>query len=198
MITTYAELQTAVGNWLNRTNLTDRIPEFIQLAEARFRRKLDDLDQDASATITLTNGVGSLPADFGAMKSVEDSTIGRVEYVSPSQFADYLDTSSDPAVVFTIIGSEIKTLPAGSGSLDVVYKLGLPSLSDTNTTNWLLDRAPDVYLFGALLQAEFFGWNDERLPLIKSAHDEMLGELNVDAERRRYGPAPLAPRIGRT
>jgi len=36
----YSELNTAVANWLNRDDLTDRIPEFIVLAEARFNRVL--------------------------------------------------------------------------------------------------------------------------------------------------------------
>ena len=39
-IGTYAELQTAVANWLDRDDLTARIPEFITLAEARFNRLL--------------------------------------------------------------------------------------------------------------------------------------------------------------
>ena len=37
-ITTFSELKTAVANWLDRSDLTDRIPEFIALAEARHRR----------------------------------------------------------------------------------------------------------------------------------------------------------------
>ena len=39
-IGTFAELKTATANWLDRSDLTDRIPEFIALAEARFNRVL--------------------------------------------------------------------------------------------------------------------------------------------------------------
>ena len=39
-IGTYSELQTAVANWLDRDDLTDRIQEFIALAEARMNRIL--------------------------------------------------------------------------------------------------------------------------------------------------------------
>ena len=39
-IGTYAELKTAVANWLDRDDLTDRIPEFIALAEAKMNRNL--------------------------------------------------------------------------------------------------------------------------------------------------------------
>ena len=39
-ISTFAELSTAAANWLDRSDLTDRIPEFIALAEARFNREI--------------------------------------------------------------------------------------------------------------------------------------------------------------
>ena len=39
-ISTYVELQTAVANWLDRDDMSARIPEFIALTEARFNRIL--------------------------------------------------------------------------------------------------------------------------------------------------------------
>ncbi len=49
-ISTYAELQTAVGNWLNRADLTARIPEFIELFEARVKRDLRVRQMEKRAT----------------------------------------------------------------------------------------------------------------------------------------------------
>lgn len=40
MITNYADLQAAIANWLARADLTDQIPTFIALAEARLNRDL--------------------------------------------------------------------------------------------------------------------------------------------------------------
>jgi hypothetical protein len=197
VITSYSELQTAVGNWLQRAHLNARIPEFIELAEARFRRKLNDVEQETVTQITLVSGSASLPANFGGLIAVRDIATGRLSQVSPSQFDAYEITSGDP-VVFAIVGDTLKAMPQNAATLELTYKLGLPSLSNSVTTNWLLTRAPDLYLFSTLLQAEFFGWNDERLPLIKAAADEMISELVTDSERRKYGPAPLAPRVNRT
>ncbi len=39
-LTTYNELKTSVGDWLNRTDLTTVIPDFIALAEAQIERQL--------------------------------------------------------------------------------------------------------------------------------------------------------------
>ena len=51
-IGTYAELQTAVANWLDRGDLTDRIQEFIDLAEARINRNLRLRLMETTATGT--------------------------------------------------------------------------------------------------------------------------------------------------
>ena len=40
-IGTFAELKTAIANWLDRDDLTARVPEFIALSEARINRALD-------------------------------------------------------------------------------------------------------------------------------------------------------------
>ncbi len=39
-LSTYAELKTSIGDWLNRADLTAVIPDFISLAEAQVERTL--------------------------------------------------------------------------------------------------------------------------------------------------------------
>ena len=65
-IGTYAELQTAVANWLDRGDPTDRIVEFIDLAEARMNRNLRLRLMETTATGTLTAGTREydLPTDY--------------------------------------------------------------------------------------------------------------------------------------
>ena len=65
-ITNYTELKTAVANFLARSDLTDRIPEFIALAEARLSRELESRSQEkrANATLTANDEFVALPTDF--------------------------------------------------------------------------------------------------------------------------------------
>jgi hypothetical protein len=179
VISDYATLQAAIGNWLNRADLSARIPEFIVLAEARLNRKLEDVEQDTIVSVTITDGVGTLPSDFGGLIAIDG------------------DFNDDP-IIYNIAGGQIQTDPAVTGPVTLEYRKAIPALADDNATNWLLDRAPDIYLYASLLQAEFFGWNDERLPTIKSGLDEAIAELMIDSEKRRWGRAPVAPQIGRT
>lgn len=61
LVTTYATLQTAIADWLNRSDLTAVIPNFIQNAEQRLKRdprvRNPDIAVQAVATITFTGNV---------------------------------------------------------------------------------------------------------------------------------------------
>jgi hypothetical protein len=65
-IVDFASLQAAVADWLNRTDLTARIPDFIGLAEVRMMRKLRMRLLEADATTTAPPGARliSLPTDY--------------------------------------------------------------------------------------------------------------------------------------
>ncbi|HEX8418573.1 MAG TPA: hypothetical protein VF638_01015 [Sphingomonas sp.] len=193
---TRADLVAAVAGWLNRTDLAARIPEFIRLTEARMNRLLRDPSQIVTTTVSFTAGSGALPVDFGEMISLGQQG-SRLTQVTPGEFGTYRAQAGD-ARVYSVIGGNIVILPAGaSASLNIAYYRSISPLIVDGSTNWLLSRAPDIYLWGCLLQAELYGWNDERLPLLKTGWDEAIAELRIDGEQRRWGAAPLAPKIRR-
>ncbi len=85
----------------------------------------------------------------------------------------------------------ILTGPAYAGQISLVYRQGIPPLSDAQPTNWLLDKAPDLYLYAALLEAEPFLRNDGRVPLWKAALEEALGDLQSLDREARWGRARI-------
>lgn len=194
---TKADLATAIGAWLNRSDLTAQTSNFIRLAEVRLNRLLRDPDQLVTTTLAFSDGSADVPADFGQLVAF-GAEGSRLSQVTPGEFGTYRSQSGDPRV-YTVGAGVIRVLPStGSPSTPITYYRSIPALDEEADTNWLLERAPDLYLYGSLLQAEFFGWNDERLPLIKSAWDEAIAELRADGESRRWGAAPMAPKLGRT
>jgi len=195
-IRTYAELQTAAGNWLNRSDLTSRLPEFVALAESRFNRILNTPEMEAVATLSTTGESVALPADFWEARGAYLDSDPRVviEEVSLAYLRDrYSAQTTGQPQVYAVSGANLVLGPAPDTtySLKLTYKQTIPALSDSNTTNWLLTRHPDIYLYGTLLQAEAYGWNDERLGLWKAALDEAIAELQKAGQRKRYGAAPI-------
>jgi hypothetical protein len=82
--------------------------------------------------------------------------------------------------------------------MTMLYIRRIPPLTAAAPTNWLLTLAPDLYLYGCLMQANIYGWQDERVPGFKALYEEAIEELKRDGDNRRWGSAPLAPRLGRT
>lgn len=193
-IESYAGLLNAVALWLDRDDLTDRIPYFVRLAESRFRRLITRTEREA--TIALPS---KLPADFDSVRSLKANGPygGSMEQVSPAELDDRWGYDSDlPPRVYAILDGCFKVgpKPLKPYSATLVYNREIPHLSPSVQSNWLLEDHPDLYLFGALLQAEFYGWNDERLGLIKASVDETIEEVNMAGHRRRYGGGPLVMR----
>lgn len=183
----YSDLLSAVAAWLNRgSDLDSRIPDFIKLAEAEFNRKLRTIEMEARSTLTLTSDSHALPADFLGARSVAIENT-RLEYVPPSEAFDDTSTGGYPTR-YTIADGSIFFRPApSSGDVELAYYASIPALTVSNTTNWLMTRWPDLYLFATCAQAEFYVWNDPRVPLWKGRAEEIMDQINRQAFSERHG-----------
>lgn len=185
-LSTYANLLTAVASWLNRADLTATIPDFIRLAEAEFNRRLRTIEMEARVTATLTSDAVAVPADFMGLRSISIANTA-LEYVPPSEIFEDISTGGYPTR-YTVTDGQFFFRPApSSGDVDIDYYASIPALTVSNTTNWLMTKHPDLYLFATLAQAEFYGWNDDRLGLVKGRVDELIDQINAATHRERHG-----------
>ena len=197
-ITTYAELQTAVDNWLDRTDLSGRVTEFIALAEARIGRRLRVRGVEARDTSVTTDGSEyySLPSDFLEARNVQinSNPIKVLTYRTPEQLdAEYPGSEASIALHYTIIGTQIQLKPiqGAAQTLEIAYYKKLAALSDSNTTNWILTNAPDLLLYGSLMEAEAYLINDPRIQIWKGGFDEAMTEWNKQEDKGRFSGSHL-------
>lgn len=201
-ISTYSELQAAAANWLARDDLTLRIPEFITLAEAKFNRVLLHPKMETRDTLTVDTGAASpefldLPTDFQTMRSARLSGVAgkpRLEFMTQTQMDDFrysYDNVAGQPCYFSIVGDQMELAPTPGEDYDVevVYRANIPALA-SNSTNWLLTMAPDLYLYGALLEASPYIQNDERLGVWASAVSTVIDQLNIHGERQSFNSGP--------
>lgn len=196
-LTSYDGLTLSVQRWLERDDLVERIPDFVRLAEARFRDVLVMPDMEARVSLTPAPIV-ALPVDFDSIRALGIPGYPAMDQLSPADFYALRNgVGGTPPLgqptKFVIDAGNFAFWPTPDKTYTakLTYRANIPGLSLVNQSNWLLMRRPDLYLFGTLLHAEFYGWNDARLPLIKDAVDEMLGETMMAGVRRRYGSGPL-------
>lgn len=188
-LTTYAELKTSIGDWLNRTDLTSAIPDFISLAEAQIERNLRTRQMLSRSTATIDTEYAAVPSDFLETKSFKLNT----NPPTPLQFEtiDSLDslsviyrTATTPAY-FSVVGGQFRFLPVPDTSYtgELAYYAKLSKLSSTNTTNWLLTAAPDIYLYGSLMQAAPYLQDDARITTWAALYKNGLEELKSADDR---------------
>jgi len=191
-ITNYTELQAALTNWLNRTDLASRIPEFIALAEPDMRRRL----RDSRSSSTLTMGAGTnLSAVPAAAKEIESIRYNESDKQYPlrkmtaAQLARVRSSGNGIPQAFAVYGSQIHWDRPSSDAFqtEVTYIEKITPLSVGSPTNTTLTNSPDIYLYGSLMQAAPFLEHDERVALWSAAYENALAAENAAREGADFG-----------
>lgn len=197
-ITNYSELKSTIADYVNRSDLTAAIPTFIQLAEAKFNRSLRTRQMVKRATAPIDSPFFATPADFLEAKDFQLNTnpITVLEYVTESagnalRATTYI--SSGLPRKFTIVGSQLEVIPSPDSTYtgELTYYAKIPALSDSNTSNWLLSYAPDLYLYGALIQTAPYLRDDERLAVWTNLYTAAFEDIGVADQRATVATTPL-------
>lgn len=190
----YTALQAAIASWLNRSDLTSAIPDYITLAESIIRREVESQNVTRNAAVSISAGVNLLPADVKRPIAIflTDAGVKRsLELVTFDQFGelqkDYPGSGVPRyAVVYFQAGStptiEVLPSPSAAYTAELLYEPKLDPLATTNT-NWLLTDHPDVYLYGALVEASPYLRDDPRVPVFQQRFDRALEGLRLQRDR---------------
>ena len=199
-ITTYSELQTAVGRWMQRDDLSAMIPDFIANAEAEFNRvlrltgQLVRVDLDVSARWTDLSVALAAPA--AEIRSISCTTGGRryaLEYLTPDEAQAY--TYSGAPRYYTRSGDELGILPPPDGTytLELIYWRAVPALA-VASTNFLLTLAPDLYLYRSVLEGAQFVQDGDLIARVGPMYDRAMTQIQRDDKRRQFGGSNLRMR----
>lgn len=155
--TSYSELQTAIGQWLKRSDRAAVIPDYIKLAETRIKTlvRLRVMETEVDLSTTQGSDVIAIPNDFKSPIALWIADINpreQLEQLLPQSMP--YNTVSNRPMYWCVDGRNLRfQTPANQ-----VYPIKLRyqqhfGLSDTTTSNYLLEDYPDVYLFGAMVEA---------------------------------------------
>lgn len=226
LINSYQTLKDAIGRWLYRDNesdIDDRSSELLQLGEARIRRNQEWFSQvysleNGGNPLTVTVNPTVLPALIKQVLNIWASTGDwkhTIEIVPISQWRDLAASNRDASGIPTkavIVpemdgwpntGAKLYLWPQPSSdpnspfAIDFKYLKDLAPLSNSNTSNGLLLRHPDLYLYAALAESAPFYQHDERLPLWEQRYAQIVREINIERERAEFGGGPKRPRLPR-
>lgn len=201
-LTTYAELQSTIADWLNRTDLAARIPDFIALTEASLNRDLRTQDMVASSEVTTVAGNSTvvLPDETVELRTVVlEANPNVVLTMLPRQTleARYALSGGGRPVGYSVVGRSLKLGPTPDSAypLALTYYTSIPALSDTVTSNWVLQGHPDLYLYGALVQASPYLGDDARAAVWAGLYARALDALESTDDRAQWAGSPIAMQV---
>ena len=200
-LSTFTGLKESIADWLDRSDLTARIPDFITLAEARINRELRIRPMEVRSTMETTSGQQyfNLPGGYIQMRNIQLNTnpTAPLEYITPEMLDRlYGSSATGKPRAYSLIGDEIQLapIPDTAYTLEMAFYEKFTALGDgtsgTVTSNWLTINAPDILLYGSLMEAEPFIKNDERIAVWLQAYRDGIDRLQkADANDRHSGSA---------
>jgi len=198
-ISTYAELQTAIADFLNRDDLTSVIPTFIDLAESRIARDLRHRNQEKRAEAPLNERYEILPPDFLEMRRLTLSDGTQVEPISSAEMADRRLAGDDIAgkpCFYYMTANEIEFYPTPDDTytMTMLYYAKIDDLSDDINATWLLINHPDVYLYGSLINAAIYLFDEPKIQLWTQMYQQAVESLNIESKRSQFSGGALVMR----
>ena len=193
-ITTYAELKTSITDFLNRDDLDAATPTFISLAEADMQRKIRHWRQEKRSNANLNSRYSDVPSDFLEVIrfGVSGGNHSTLEIVSQGDMLDLRmksrDASGSPRY-YALTAGEIELFPTPSAvtATELYYYSKIDGLSDSNTSNWLLENHPDAYLYGALVHSAPYLADDARVAVWASLYQNAISSINAESETVKFG-----------
>ena len=195
---TFESLQQDVRRYLERgatlasdAVVYEQIPRLINLAERRIARELKIQGFINVVTGTLTAGQAVYPKPdrwrdtvsvnigTGATQNTRTFLFTRDYEYLRSYWPNALDT--DQPVFYSDYDYShwlIAPTPDQDYPFEILYYELPPLLDDSVQTNWITEYAPQLLLYGTLVEATPFLKNDERIQVWQSMYDRAAAMLN--------------------
>lgn len=201
-ISTFAELKASIADYLNRSDLTSVIPTFVSLAEAQINRDVRHWQMENRATTSFDGQFGTRPSDWVSTIRMHLTGNGTrsMSLISQQAMAERRANDNDAAgtpMFYAHSESQFELYPTPDQAVtaEILYFQKVPSLSDSNTTNWLLGYAPDVYLYGSLIHSAPYLSEDNRATVWASMYGAAVEQLNAKSEEAKTSGAGLKLKV---
>jgi len=195
-LSTYTELTASIANWLDRTDITTEIVDFVTLAETKIYRNIRVRALEKSLSVVISSGVAAMPTDYLELKHayIDGSPVQTLERTLLNTiYTQYPTRSSTGKPVFiadNVDNFEFAPYPDSAYTVKGTYYAKLPALSTTNETNWLITDNPDLILFASLIESVSFTGDTRRLNEWAAKYETAESAANLQAKIQRVSGSP--------
>lgn len=195
---TFTTLKQDVQRYLERGNtlasdpiVFEQIPRLINLAERRIARelKVEGFINVVTGTLSVGQSVYPKPDRWRDTVSINIGTgaTGNDRKILFSRVYEYLRSywpnalETDTPLFYSDYDYShwlLAPTPDAAYPFEILYYELPPLLDESVQTNWITEYAPQLLLYGTLVEATPFLKNDERIPVWQSMYDRAAAMLN--------------------
>lgn len=183
-LASYSDLLASVASWMNRTDLTSVIPDFVTIAESRIARDLRLRNQLTTGTLTTSASTRAVALPSGWLEFNSVNIDGTPDTLCTFVTNEHLDAKypeagfSGKPFVYSIEAGNILfgPTPDAAYTVNVSYFARFDALA-SDSTNWLLTNHPNIYLSACLAQGCLFTMNGEGAAQWNAVYRSEVAEL---------------------
>lgn len=180
----YIDLRLGVAEMVKRRDISDVLNRHTLAAEDYFNKCLRSREMIVTVPLVFTAGSAPLPADFIEVVTLWDAHRLPIRFTE-RQIAEPTRSGA------TIFGSSCYVYGQAT-PLDCDYYAKLPTLTTSPTTsNWLLQKSPDTYLYGVSLYAARWLRDPALVAEMEAELKRSLNDLDKAEARARWGEAKV-------
>lgn len=202
-ITNYTNLQSTIADYLNRSDLTSIIPVFVQLAEAQMNRDIRHYEMEARSTGVQDAGDEYMQVPSTWLENIRAHVQGTgttpLDLISRAAMADKRAGAEDMAgrpEYYCMADGQFQLYPTPDSeyTIELLFYEKIPDLA-SNSTNWVIEEAPDVYLYGSLIHSAPYLQEDERAMVWAQMYAAAVQRLNESSEKARMSGSGLTLKV---
>ena len=191
---TYDSLANDIEEYAERHDepFTSQIPRFIMLCENRIASEVRGLGLLQFVSGTLEGSVVKKPVRWRETAGIHVTISNKMQYLKKRgyaycrKFAPDSSKTGEPRY-YADYGYEhwlVVPTPAIAYETEIAYFERPTPLSPSNQTNWTTQNAPQLLLYGALLEAQPFLKRDERIQIFKDFFGQAKNAVTMESLRR--------------
>jgi hypothetical protein len=193
---TYQGLKNSILDWClpggAEPEFEAAVPDLIRLAEARFDRELRTSNMIGTSLIETDDILIGTPDDCLEVILLSPFNGDAAQYIPmdsltlAQELQNRISTGAPKG--FTLMDGGIRPVPAPLGltSYELVYYRSISRLSEQQWTNWILQTAPDLYLYASLAAGAAYLKNNEEIGVWAQTAGEMIQKINDQSLRSEY------------
>ena len=188
MATDFGTLKTQVLSWMNRSDLSNVVGDFINIANDKASRVLRIPANETFSTIALdVNDKIAIPSDYIEAKALTYASGGTSYSLSRKDYREVLERNSREQGLPQWFGREATNFilapsPQGITEVDLYYWSFFPSLVNDIDTNYLVTNASDALLYGAISEGSLYLKKEEDAAIWQAKFNASLQELQTALE----------------